>query len=151
MSKIIKDVGPTKRRIDPKIVAAALGAEATRAEIDPAQGPISLFSLRQFMVSRLRSTGGRPRLEGTQTKRNKIPVFNDDWKKIEEFAGHYRKDGVNVSSGQIASALIHIAISKIDTGKINVRARSSSGSSSRTAGRVAADRASKARRHTSSP
>jgi len=46
----------TKRLINPKAIAKALGAEATKAEIDTKRGPISLFSLQQFLVDRLRST-----------------------------------------------------------------------------------------------
>jgi hypothetical protein len=76
-------------------------------------------------VNRLRSTGGRPRLEGTSEKRNKIPLFSEDWEKLEELAKYYREtEGINVSSGQIASALIHSEISKIDTWKIKLKSHS---------------------------
>ena len=38
---------------------------------------------------------------------NKIPLFNEDWEKFEKIAEYYReKKGINISSGQIASALI---------------------------------------------
>ncbi len=78
-------------------------------------------------MQNLRSTGGRPRLEGTGKKRNKVPIFTEDWEKLEELAEYYREtEGINVSSGQIASALIHAGISKIDTSKIKVKAHSGS-------------------------
>ena len=122
MAKTIKDKGPTKRLVNPDAIAKALGAEETRVQIDARRGPISLFPLRQFLVDRLRSTGGRPKLEGTGQKRNKIPLFNEDWEKLEDIARYFREiEGINVSSGQIASALIHAEISKIDTSKINVK------------------------------
>jgi hypothetical protein len=127
MARTIKDKGPTKRRVNPKAIAKALGAEETKVEMGTRRGPISLFSLRQFLVDRLRSTGGRPRLEGTGKKRNKIPLFSEDWAKLEELAKYYREtEGINVSPGQIASALIHAKISKIDTSKIKLKSQSAS-------------------------
>ncbi len=113
MTKTIKDKSPAKRRISQAIVKG-LAAEDVKVAVDIKRGPISLFSLRQFLVDRLRSTGGRPKLEGTGEKRNKIPLFNEDWEKLERIAKYYReKKGINVSSGQIASALIHAEISRI--------------------------------------
>lgn len=114
MAKIIKDTGPTQRQIDTKIVAKTLGAEKAGIKIDTRQGPLSLFSLRQFFIDRLRSSGGRPALVGTAKRRNKIPLFSEDWVKLEKLAKYYKeREGINVSPGQIASALIHADISKI--------------------------------------
>ena len=119
MVKVIKNTGPTQRQINPKVVAKTLGAERIGIKIDTGQGPLSLFSLRQFLVNRLRSGGGRPALVGTTKRRNKIPLFDEDWVKLEMIAKYYKeKEGINVSPGQIASALVHTDISKIDTSKI---------------------------------
>ena len=116
MAKKIKDVGPTQRLVNPKVVTKTLGAEDVAVEVDTRQGPISLFSLRQFFVSRLRSTGGRPALVGIEKKRrNKIPLFDEDWHKLEALAKYYKeKEGIKVSPGQIASALIHTDMAKLD-------------------------------------
>ncbi|MCG2711202.1 MAG: hypothetical protein L6420_06900 [Elusimicrobia bacterium] len=111
--KLIKVIGPTQKLVKPDVVAKALGAEKVGIKIDTKQGPISLFSLRQFFIGRLRSTGGRPALAGTVKKRNKIPLFPEDWIKLKKMSEYFkRKDGINVSPGQIASALIHRDISK---------------------------------------
>lgn len=119
MAKIIKNIGSTQRQIDTKVVAKALGAEKVGIKIDTRQGPISLFSLRQFLIDRLRSNGGRPALVGTAKKRNKIPFLLKDWVKLEKIAKYCkRKEGINVSPGQIASALIHRDISKGNISKI---------------------------------
>ena len=118
MARIIKNTGLT-RRVDSKAVAKALGAKKTGIRIDTRQGPISLFSLRQFLISRLRSSGGRPALIGTTRRRNKIPFFAEDWGKLEKIAEYYKeKEGINVTPGQIASALIHTNISGIDMSRI---------------------------------
>ncbi len=127
MKKIIKESGPTQRPINSKLVAKALSAEDTGIQIDTKRGPISLFSLRRFLVDRLYSTGGRPKLKGTRKVRNKISFFDEDWEKLKAIAGYYKeKEGINVSSSQIASALIHAEISKIDTSKIKLKSRSAS-------------------------
>ncbi len=119
MARVIKNVGKTQRRVDTKVVAKALGAEKAGIKIDIRQGPISLLSLRQFLVGRLRSSGGRPGLVGTTGKRNKIPLFDEDWLKLKTIAKYYKeKEGINVSSGQIASALVHADVSRIDTSKV---------------------------------
>ncbi|MBL7130290.1 MAG: hypothetical protein ISS45_02630 [Candidatus Omnitrophica bacterium] len=120
MAKTIKNTGPTQKQIDAKVIARTLGAERVGIRIDTRQGPISLFSLRQFLVNRLRSSGGRPALAGTTERRNKIPLFDEDWVKLKKIAKYYKeKEGINVSPGQIASALIHTDISKIEISKNN--------------------------------
>ncbi|MFQ6084337.1 MAG: hypothetical protein ACE5WD_13400 [Candidatus Aminicenantia bacterium] len=124
MAKIIKNIGQTQRKVDAKIIAKSLGAEKVKVKIDTKQGPISLFSLRQFLISRLRSSGGRPALVGTTEKRNKIPLFNEDWDKLKVIAKYYKeKEGINVSPSQIASALLHIEISEIDISKLKVSSK----------------------------
>jgi len=105
MAKTIKDKGPTVRLVNPSALAKALGADEINVEIDSGQGPISLFALRRFLADRLRCTVGRPGLKRTTNNSNNIHLFNEDWEKVEELARYYREtEGLNVSSGQIASA-----------------------------------------------
>ena len=119
MARVIQNVGKTQRCVDTKVVAKALAAEKVGIKIDIRQGPISLLSLRQFLVNRLRSKGGRPGLAGTTGKRNKIPLFDEDWLKLKMIAKYYKeKEGINVSPAQIASALVHADVSRIDTLKV---------------------------------
>lgn len=121
MKKTIVDNGKTKRAIDPEIIAEALGAEDTGFKINPKEGPISLLALRQFIADRLHSTGGRPKLMGAQKIRRKISFMEDDWNIIEKLAAYYReKEGLNVTSSQVAVALIHAGITGIDKKKIKI-------------------------------
>ena len=125
MTKKIKDTGKTQRRVNTEIIAKALGAEDTGVEIDTKKGPISLLTLRHFLLGKLSSTGGRPRLRGTRKTRSKISFFDEDWEKIELLSRYYREEeGINVTSSQIASALIHAEVSKIDTSKIKLKSQS---------------------------
>jgi hypothetical protein len=92
-----------------------LGAEDTGLAIDAKEGHISLLALRQFLADRLQSTGGRPKLAGTSKVRRKISFFEEDWDEILKIAEYYKeKKGLNVTSSQIAAALIHAGISGID-------------------------------------
>lgn len=123
--KLIIDKGLKQKLIDPKLVAKALGAEDTGVKIDTRQGPIALFTLRQFIMDRLLSTGGRPKLKGTSEKRDKISFFGGDREKLKAIAEYYKEaEGIKVSLSQIASALIHADLSKIDIPKIKLKAHS---------------------------
>ncbi len=71
MAKLIKNTSPKQRQIETIDVMKSMGAERVGVKIDIRQGPITLFFLRQFLINRLRSRGGRPALEGTTKKRKK--------------------------------------------------------------------------------
>ena len=116
MTKIIKNTGLKQRQIETSDVMKSLGAERIGIKIDTRQGAITLFSLRQILINRLRSKGGRPALVGTTKNRKKIPLFDKDWEKLVKIAKYFKeKEGINVSPGQIASTLIHKNVSRIET------------------------------------
>src|SRR5207247_2369964 len=72
-----------------------------------AQGaPISLHALRRELETRVRSTGGRPALEGA-TKIQKIPLKPEDWSRLEELAAQLSRQGVSATAGQVASVMVH--------------------------------------------
>lgn len=114
MPKILKDITQPARKISPEFIKQKVSAKELKIEIDTKNNPISLLALRQFLLDRLISTGGRPRIAGTSQKRNKIPLQNEDWEKLESLSRYYKeKDGISVSPGQIASCLIHFHLSNI--------------------------------------
>lgn len=115
MAKLIKDTSKTQKKISTEFIGKSLGAKKIEIKINTRESPISLFALRQFLVERLASSGGRPKLEGTAKKRNKIPLLEDDWNKLKSIAEYYKKkDGINISPGQIASAIVHSFIAGVD-------------------------------------
>jgi hypothetical protein len=69
----IKDLSETLPRVDPAKAAEALGAEATGLKLGIGRSPLSLFQIRQELIGRLQSSGGRPSLSGT-SGRKKIPL-----------------------------------------------------------------------------
>ena len=107
----IRHSGSAARSIGPEAIAKALGAEVVSRE-NVYGAPIALHVLRQELESRVRSTGGRPALEGA-TKIQKIPLKPEDWSRLEELAGKLSKQGVSATAGQIASVMLHRQLSRL--------------------------------------
>ena len=109
----IRHVGTAVRSVRPEEIAKALGA----AEIISGGGvhgaPISLHVLRRELESRVRSTGGRPALEGA-TKIQKIPLKPEDWSRLEELANELARQGVSATAGQVASVIVHSQLKRIE-------------------------------------
>ncbi|MFH1900799.1 MAG: hypothetical protein ABIK26_00945 [Candidatus Omnitrophota bacterium] len=119
MRRKIKNIGKGQRRININAAAKALGGEKVGVKVNTKQGPISLFSLRQFIMDCLHSSGGRPALVGTTKERKKLPFFEEDWNKLKLIAEYYKiEEGINVSPAQIASILVHRDVAKIDISDI---------------------------------
>jgi len=114
----LRDTGSPLRRIDPGQVQQALGAEEVPAALAEALAPLTLFALREELVNRLQSSGGRPALAGT-TRRPKIPLSDEEWEKLEELAAAIASPGFAPSAGQVASVLLslslHSVASRIDS------------------------------------
>lgn len=105
--KRLRDVGARERRVEPADLAAALGAEPVGTA--GARAPLfSMAGLHRELADRLRSTGGRPALEGT-TRRQKFPLTDADWKELERLAEH-----LGATPGQIASVLLHRVLANVD-------------------------------------
>lgn len=120
MGKIIKDTNKTRKKISVETIIKGLGAEDSGLTLDARRGPISLFTLRQFLAHKLVSSGGRPKLSGASEKRNKISFIDNDWEKLEELAEYYSEtEGLNTTAGQIASAILHLQISNMDFGDLS--------------------------------
>jgi len=106
----VNDKGKTTRRLDPEVVARGLGATRSSLDLVSSQSPFSLMAVRREIVRRLESTGGRPGLAGTD-RRQKIPLQESDWRELERIAGALREYDVNATAGQVASTILHSALS----------------------------------------
>jgi hypothetical protein len=105
----IRDVGAGARHVAPAVVAEALGAEVTGLALGRGGSPVSSFQVRSELHNRLRSSGGRPALEGA-TRRVKIPLAEGQWRELEELAASFTDLGFTPSAGQVASVLISLAL-----------------------------------------
>jgi hypothetical protein len=101
----IKNTGKTLKRIEPDKLSKLLGAEIVSTEAVESGSPVSLFALREYILENLRSTGGRPAIE-TNAKRQKIPLSEETWQALTALTSILRADGVSISPGQMASAII---------------------------------------------
>jgi hypothetical protein len=74
--------------------------------------PITLFAVREELVQRLQSSGGRPGLAGT-TRRAKIPLSDEEWLRLEELAASLSSPGFAPSAGQVASVLLTLSLDAV--------------------------------------
>jgi len=119
MAKRIRAAEPTVKRIqagepavgrlDPQAVAEALGGVAAPGHVEGRLGPLTLHVLREELLRRRQSSGGRPGLEGANL-RAKIPLKDQDWSRLEELATSLSAQGFAPSAGQVASVLVSLAL-----------------------------------------
>jgi len=102
----IRHAGTAVRSVGHEVIAKALGAGEIVSREKGHGAPISLRALRQELESRVRSTGGRPALEGA-TKVQKIPLKPEDWARLKELADQLSRQGVSATAGQVASVMVH--------------------------------------------
>ena len=109
----IRTTEPSGRRLDPAAVAEALGAEPCPERLEGHYGPITLYALRQEIVRRRQSSGGRPGIEGTNF-RAKIPLGDRDWQRLEALATELSAEGFTPSPGQVGSILLSLALRSLN-------------------------------------
>src|SRR5262249_7543582 len=102
----IRNTGPSLPRIEPSEFAAAIGAEPCGERHSKHLDPISLLALGNELLKRLRSTGGRPSLEGA-TEQCKVPLRPEDMAALERMQKSIEKEtGKKPSVGQLASQIL---------------------------------------------
>ena len=101
----IKNLSKTSPKIGRDLITASFGAVPVGSTRDRNDISWTLAYVAREIDRRLRSTGGRPALTGTDRKL-KVPVTKDDRVRLEAIAGAYSK----VAPSQIASILLHMAI-----------------------------------------
>lgn len=109
--RLVIKPSPT-RRVSAAAVAKALGAEPIGRMRVRSGSPADFVAIRAEIFRRLRSIGGRPGLEGTQPK--KIPLSDEDWKRVERVADHISEPGFKPSVGQVAGVLLSIVLRDVD-------------------------------------
>lgn len=109
----IEITGPALPRMEPAEFAAALGAEPCGERHSKHLDLISLGELGSELIKRLRSTGGRPSLEGA-TERCKVPLSPGDIRDLERIIDAIEtKTGTRPALGQIASVILRIHLDSL--------------------------------------
>lgn len=91
-------------------VAEAFGGIPLNVSLGNDRSPLTLFAIREMLMERLQSTGGRPSLADMDRK-PRIPMSSDDWYRLEDFS-HVAAPTKTVSPAQIGGLLLHWAISQ---------------------------------------
>jgi hypothetical protein len=104
--KKIEIIDKVKRRIEPAELAAALGANATGEYSAVILDLAGLAELGTQLLSRLRSSGGRPALADA-TEICRVPMSPDDLEALEKLTDQISvATGTKPSPGQLASVLV---------------------------------------------
>jgi len=113
-SRAVRSTSRTARKVETKSVADSLGAEPLDFDLERSASLALLLALR----STLRSSGGRPSLEGTE-RRQKIPMTDADWHELEKIAQSFQANGLNATAGQIAGQLLRDAIARLEASPLS--------------------------------
>jgi hypothetical protein len=112
----IRNTGPSLPRIEPSEFAAGIGAEPCGEPHSKNLDPISLLALGNELLKRLRSTGGRPSLEGA-TEQCKVPLRPEDMAALQEMQKAIeQKTGTKPSIGQVASIILRTRLDEMESG-----------------------------------
>ena len=96
-------------------IAQALGAKRVVAvEKKDSQGPLGLLWLREEIVNRLRSTGGRP-TDPSWTERRCIPFDPKTWDSLVHLADQMSTSERKVTPGQVAALLVERELARADS------------------------------------
>jgi hypothetical protein len=118
MAKKIRDTSPKPPRIidtsakperlDPAIVAAALGAELVGRR-EPGGSPVSVFAKRQGMYRSLKTVPPVVAAANGE-KPSEIVLSEHDWETLQLLAALLAEKGFTASVGQIAAALLKMTL-----------------------------------------
>lgn len=97
------------RKVSAETVAKALGAEVVGKSPRAPLTPLGLIALGEKLSRMIKSTGGRPALEGF-TERQKIPLQEGDWQRLKKLVKAMTGENSKPTPGQLASVLLHEAI-----------------------------------------
>jgi ribosomal protein L29 len=110
----IRSTSEEQPRVEASHLEALLAAEHIPAWTGELRGsPPSLLGVRREIARRLQSSGGRPALDDT-TRRQKIPLSEQDWERLEALAERASTGGLKPTPSQIASVLIRQALDALE-------------------------------------
>ena len=104
--------GTKMLRVDSEVFADVIGG-APIGRVGARHGsPVSRAAVRQELTKLLKSTGGRPGLEGS-VRRQKIPLSDDEWMRLELLSQLFAESGVKATAGQVARVLLRLVLERM--------------------------------------
>jgi len=113
MARRIKHKGRTQKRITAARVGKLLGAETTARKVSIKKAPLGLAALQDFVHGKLRSTGGRPALAGTEKVRRKVCLFKRDLERLKRLAERLSNEHRKVTPLQLVACIVHKELEKL--------------------------------------
>ena len=111
----IVNTGRALPRIEPSEIAAGLGAEPCGVRGSAPLDPIALAALGNELITRLRSTGGRPALSDA-SELCKVPLSVEDIAALESIIVAIEKaTGRRPSLGQVAGVVLRTHLDMLRT------------------------------------
>jgi hypothetical protein len=114
----LRDVSRRPPAIDAQDVVAAFNGRPLSMTVGSTRAPDMLLAVRNALMDRLRSTGGRPGLAG-EGARQRVQVSAQDWQRIADIADHVEVGRHKPSPAQVASVLIHLALERIPAKEVD--------------------------------
>lgn len=74
--------------------------------------PLDILALREEVVERIHSTGGRP-TDPEWTIQRQVPFHPDTWKQLQQMAEDLKSTGASASPAQLAALFIERAVKAI--------------------------------------
>lgn len=106
------DEPQTRRRLTQEDIEKGLGAELV-GTLPTGDNPMVAFALRDELLRRLRSTGGRPALDGTDV-RHRVPMRSSKWYRLEQIAKEFETETFHPTATQVAALFLEFAIDGYD-------------------------------------
>lgn len=103
--------GGTKRRVDRSKLQQQLDAAEVSRVRHTVDTPLGFVAVRQELLERRRSTGGRPGF--ADAERRKIPVADSVWRLVSDAAAEMAEPGFHPSPAQVAGAILSIAVHRV--------------------------------------
>ncbi len=105
-----KAIAPkASRKVTVEKLAEAFGATSV-IPVTGTQNPLTRWQLARELQSRLTSSGGRPTLEGADTK-IKVSLLKEDLSAIQKLSEELEVGKYSASPSQVATILVHMALS----------------------------------------
>ena len=105
----IRNISGREPAISTEEVADAFGARPIGISLGRDASPLTLFQVRDYVMARLRSTGGRPALSDA-AKKIKVPLTDGDLEIVETIARKLASDQMKPSPAQVAGVILHMAL-----------------------------------------
>ncbi len=101
------------RKVSPEQLADAFGAAVT-VPVPGGNDPLTRWQLAKELQARLSSSGGRPTLEGAETK-IKVSILKEDLTALQKLSEELRVGKYSASPSQIATILVHMALTSFSS------------------------------------